>query len=249
MSLLSMVLTILLQADNATKPTDSTSAVSQLKRAPIEAEELDARFMKELKAAGRDMEKVTKANEVNSKEGEQLRARYRPLIVANPALPESFAAIVGLRSHLPIDMELLALIRTHHLNHPEFHKLSSTLLQQRNASRQLVLDAAKSHSSRAMRARLCCEIAQMDLIYLVDALKAKPSFEGRLGPPDVLRSRAQEYLNRVITDYSDVKDEKGVLFATLARNQLAGLANAGIWWWESPLRISLASTWKVNHSR
>ncbi len=59
-------------------------------------------------------------------------------------------------------------------------------------------------------------------------MKKNPSFGGRLGTPDELRARARRYLQRVVKEYADVNsEEEGATLGDLAKDELAGLDNAG----------------------
>lgn len=207
--------------------SDEDKSLAELRKAPQEAKELEKWFYDSLRTHAKDREKVIQLNDEYHAKTKALETQYRPLIFKHAKDAAAFEAIVALNGMIPLDDKMIDVIRQHHISNPGIVKLLNTLSQSGGAPQELINEVALSHPDKKVRAEVMLGLARMDRIYLLDGVKPQPSFGGRLGTPEVLRKRATERLNRVIAEYSDLKDEKGVSYLELAKDQLAGVNNVG----------------------
>ncbi len=175
------------------------------------------------------MPRVTAANEKYRADSAAWAARASALLKAHPAEPATLDVILAMSQIHYVDDETVAILREHHFASPKVLALLKRFARDApGPRRQFAEDLADKHPDRTVRGKATLALGRMDRIYLIDALKKNPRSGGRLGTPDELRARARRYLQRVVKDYADVKsDEEGATLGELAKDELAGLDNAG----------------------
>lgn len=226
--MLSLLLFFLVAIGGQAQATsDDEKSLAELRKASQEAKELEKWFYDSLRTHAKDNDKVQQLNSEYHSKTKVLGERYRPLIFKYAKDTAAFDAIVALNGMIPLDDQILDIIRQHHISNPGMVKLLNTLSQNGGAQQELINEVALKHPDKKVRAEVLFGLARMDRIYLLDSVKPQPSFGGRLGTPEVLRKRATERLNRVIADYADLKNEEGVSYLDLAQDQLAGVNNVG----------------------
>jgi thiol-disulfide isomerase/thioredoxin len=207
----------------------SASPAEQLAGVAKEGTAIRNDFYAELKKAGRDMPRVIAANKKYRDDSSAWGTRASALVKAHPAEPATLDVILTMSQIHYVDDETVAILGEHHFASPKVLGLLNDFSQDSpGARRQFAEDLADKHPDRIVRGKATLKLGQMDRIYLIDGLKKNPSFGGRLGTPDQLRARARRYLQRVVRDYASVKsDEEGATLGELAKDELAGLDNAG----------------------
>jgi thiol-disulfide isomerase/thioredoxin len=186
-------------------------------------------FYSELRKAGQDRTLVSDANKKYRDDAAAWAKSATPLIEANPTESATLDVILAMNKIYYVDDRLVQILRKHHLTSPRVLELLNSFSQDRPGTRRsFAEDVAEKHADRAVRGKASLALGRMDRIYLVDGLKDRPSFGGRLGTPDTLRSRAREYLERVVKNYADIpSDDEGETLGELANDELAGLDNIG----------------------
>lgn len=212
--------------------SDSPSPVSpasQLAQLAKDGTAIETTFYAELKKAGRDMPQVSAANDKYRKDAAAWAIRANSLLKAHPAEPETLDLILAMNEIHFVDDESVDILRKHHFASPKVLGLLNSFSQDSAGSRRsFAEDVADKHSDQATRGKATLALGRMDRIYLIDGLKKKPHFGGRLGKPDDLRSRARRYLDRVLKEYADIKsDDEDATLGELATDEIAGLDNAG----------------------
>jgi len=191
--------------------------------------EIRDNFNADLKKAGQDMPLVSAANDKYRSDAKAWSQRAAALVAAHPAEPAALDVILAMSEIYYVDDRLVAILREHHFASPKVLRMLNGFSQDRpGARRQFAEDVAEKHPDRAVRGKASLALGRMDRIYLIDGLKDRPSFGGRLGTPDELRVRARRYLERVVKDSDDVQsDDEGATLGELASDELAGLDNIG----------------------
>jgi thiol-disulfide isomerase/thioredoxin len=191
--------------------------------------EIHDNFYSELRKAGHDRALVSEANKKYRDDAADWAKSAMPLIEANPTEPATLDVILAMNEIHYVDDRLVLLLRKHHLTSPKVLRLLNRFSQDRpGARRSFAEDVAEKHADRAVRGKASLALGRMDRIYLIDGLKDRPSFGGRLGTPDALRVRARGYLERVVKNYSDIpSDDEGETLGELANDEVAGLDNIG----------------------
>ena len=209
--------------------TDSTPLADQLLQLAKDGTAIETNFHEELRKAGRDMPQVSALNKKYRADTSEWAERANSLVKAHPAEPETLDVILTMNEIHRVDDQTVAILREHHFNSPKILGLLNSFAQDSaGARRRFAEDVADQHSDPSVRGKATLALGKMDRIYLIDGLKDKPSFGGRLGKPDVLRARARLYLERVLKEYADIEsDEEDTKLGELARDELAGLDNAG----------------------
>jgi thiol-disulfide isomerase/thioredoxin len=222
---ISVLLISLGAADSSTSP----SPADQLATLAKEGAAINAAFYAELKKAGHDMPRVSAANKKYSDDSSAWAKRARVLLKAHPAEPAALDVILAMAEIDFVDDEIVAILREHHFASPKVLALHNSFSQDSpGPRRQFAEDVAGKHPDRSVRGKATLALGRMDRIYLIDGLKKNPNFGGRLGKPDELRARARRYLQCVVRDYADIKsDEEDATLGELAKDELAGLDNAG----------------------
>lgn len=222
------ILVLLLSFAAADAPP-STSPADQLLEFAKQGTAIQKNFDSELRKAGHDMPRVSAANEKYRSDSSAWADRASVLLKAHPAEPATLDVILVMEDIHYVDDETVAILRNHHFTNPKVLALLNSFSQDSTGPRRrFAEDLADKHPDRTVRAKATLELGRMDRIYLIDGLKEKPSFGGRLGKPDELRVRARRYLTRVLKDYAEVKsDEEGAMLGELAKDELTGLDNAG----------------------
>jgi thiol-disulfide isomerase/thioredoxin len=217
---------VFLAAAAAAPPAASSS--DQLVAVAKEASDISKTFDDALHKAGQNMPRVIEANDRYRKASAAWVDRARPLVLAHPAEPAALDVILAMNRLSTVNGKLIDIIREHHMSSPKVLELVMSLGQDRlGMRRSLAEEIAAKHADRSIRGRATLTLARLDRIYLVDAMKPEPSFGGRLGKPDELRTRARVYLERTIKDYADVPSDEGPTLGELAKSELAGIDNAG----------------------
>jgi thiol-disulfide isomerase/thioredoxin len=221
---IAVVLMALLGAD----PVPAVSPAEQLAQLAKEGGLIEDHFHAELKKAGRDKAQVTAANDKYRADCSAWADQANALLKAHPAEPATLDVILVLSDIHFVDDETVEILRRHHFANPKVFGMFNSFSQSSpGPRRQFVEDMADKHPDRTVRGKTTFALAQMDRVYLIDGLKEKPVFGGRLGTPDQLRTRARLYLQRVVNDYAEIEsDEEGTL-GELARFELEGLDNIG----------------------
>jgi thiol-disulfide isomerase/thioredoxin len=220
-----LLLVIFLAAD----PAPPTSPAEQLVLLAKEGTSIDETFHVELTKAGRDMPKVGAANDKYRAASSAWAKRAGALLKAHPAAPETLDVILAMNEIHYVDDETVAILRQHHFASSKVIGLLSSFSQDsRGPRRQFAEDLAGKHPDRTVRGKATLALGRMDRVYLIDGLKEKPHFGGRLGKPDELRARARVYLESVVRDYADIEsDEEDTTLGELASSELKGLDNVG----------------------
>jgi len=220
---------ILLISFFAADPTSSPSPADQLAGLAKEGTAIHDNFHAELTKAGHDMARVLAANEKYRADSSAWAERASVLLKAHPAELAALDVILAMDQIHDVDDDAVAILREHHFASPKVLALLNSFSQDSpGPRRRFAEEVAGKHPNRSVRGTATLALGRMDRIYLIDGLKKNPSFGGRLGTPDELRARARRYLQRVVKDYADVKsDEKGATLGELAKDELAGLDNAG----------------------
>jgi thiol-disulfide isomerase/thioredoxin len=185
-------------------------------------------FYVELKAA-KDDKASSEANRKYRDDAKAWAARANPLLKSHPSEPAALDVVLVMKEISHVDDRVVQIVREHHFASPKVLGLVHSFCQDRSGVRRLFAeDTAEKHPDRAIRGQATLILGRMDRVYLIDGLKEKPSFGGRLGKPDELRVRARRYLERVLKDYADViLDEEGETLGELSKDELAGLDNVG----------------------
>lgn len=220
-----LILVTLLSAD----PAPPNSPAEQLVQLAKEGNAIHETFYSELTKAGRDMPKVSAANDKYRVESAAWGKRASALLKAHPALPETLEVILAMNQTHYVDDETVAILWEHHFASPKVLELINSFSQDSpGPRRQFAEDLADKHPDRTVRGKATLALGRMDRVYLIDGLKEKPHFGGQLGKPDELRARARVYLERVVKDYAEIEsDEEDTTLGELASSELKGLDNAG----------------------
>jgi thiol-disulfide isomerase/thioredoxin len=207
----------------------TVSSAEQLAAFAKRGTEIRDKFYANLKKAGRDTALATAANEKFHEDASAWAQRGTILVEANPAEPAALDVMLAMNEIHYVNDRLVRLVREHHFASPKVVGFLNSFSQNGPGERRLFAeDIAEKHPDRAVRGKASLVLGRMDRIYLIDSLKDRPSFGGRLGTPDDLRVRARRYLDRVVQDYADVQsDEEGESLGELAKDELAGLDNIG----------------------
>lgn len=213
----------------AAEPTPPASPADQLVQSAKEGTAILEDFYAELTKAGQDRPRVTAANNKYRAESSAWSQRASALLKAHPAEPATLDVILAMAEIHYVDDETVAILREHHFASPKLLKLLNSFSQDSpGPRRQFAEDLAEKHPDRTVRGKATLALGRMSRVYLIDGLKKKPNFGGRLGTPDELRARARLNLHRVAQDYADVEaDEEEATLGELAKDELAGLDNAG----------------------
>ncbi len=219
----------LLIAFFAVDPNPSPSPAEQLMALAKEGTAIHDDFRAELKKAGHDMPRVHAANDKYRDDSYAWAKRARATLKAHPAEPAVLDLILTMDQIYYVDDDSVAILREHHFASPKILALVTSFSQESpGPRRQFAEEIADKHPDRTIRGKATLALGRTDRIYLIDGLKEKPSFGGRLGKPDELRVRARRYLERVIKDYADIKsDDEDATLGELAKGELAGLDNVG----------------------
>jgi thiol-disulfide isomerase/thioredoxin len=209
--------------------TDSTPIAEELAQLAKDGTAIETNFYEELKKAGRDMPLVRAANDKYRVDTSAWAERANSLLKGHPAEPETLDVILTMNEIHYVDDETVAILREHHFRSPKVLELMQSFAQDSEGPRRsFAEDVAEQHEDISVRGKATLALGRMDRIYLIDGLKDKPSFGGRLGKPEALRERARLYLERVLKEYSGIEsDEEDTTLGELARDELAGLDNAG----------------------
>lgn len=221
-------LLVLLVCAPADEPKTVGSA-GQLAALAKRGNEIHDNFYSELRKAGQDRTLVSESNNKYRDDAAAWAKSATPLIEANPTESATLDVILAMNKIYYVDDGLVLLLRKHHLASPKVLELLNGFSQDSpGARRSFAEDVAEKHADRGVRGKASLALGRMDRIYLIDGLKDRPSFGGRLGTPDALRSRAREYLERVVKNYADIpSDDEGETLGELAKDELAGLDNIG----------------------
>jgi thiol-disulfide isomerase/thioredoxin len=220
---------IILLACAAADEAKTVSPAEQLAALAKRGIEIHDNFYSELRKAGQDRALASAANNKYRDDAAAWAASVTPLIEANPTEHATLDLILAMNEIHHVDDRLVLLLREHHFTSPKVLRLLNSFSQDSpGARRSFAEEVAEKHADRAVRGKASLALGRMDRIYLIDGLKDRPSFGGRLGTPDELRIRAREYLERVVKNYADVpSDDEGEMLGELAQDELAGLDNIG----------------------
>lgn len=205
------------------------SSADQLEQLAKEGIAIEQNFHAELTKAGRDMPRVLDANEKYRAESSAWSKRASTLVKAHPAEPATLDVILAMGEIHYVDDETVAILREHHFASPKVFGLLNSFSQDAGLRRKFAEDIADQHPDRTVRGKATLALGRMARVYLIDGLKEKPHFGGRLGKPDELLARARLYLQRVVKDYSDVEsdEQEDTTLGELAQSELEGLDNVG----------------------
>lgn len=223
---LSLVVVLACAAADESKTVSPAEQLAALARRGFEIHD---NFDSDLRQARHDRTLVSAANQKYHDDAAAWAKSVTPLIEANPTEHATLDVILAMNEIHYVDDRLVRLLREHHFTSPKVLGLISSFSQDRpGARRSFAEEVAEKHVDRAVRGKASLALGRMDRIYLIDGLKDRPSFGGRLGPPDELRTRAREYLERVVANYADIpSDDEGETLGELAQDELAGLDNVG----------------------
>jgi thiol-disulfide isomerase/thioredoxin len=219
-------LTLMAPPELAPPPRPAPTPGERLAAAAKALDDLDARFSRDLRAAGEDMHAVSAANRDYNRDRKLAAEHAAALVRAHPAEQAALDALVAVARRSRLSGDLLAVLRTHHFASPKVGGLVFSFAQGTAEQRAFADAVAADHPDRAVRGKAAFDIGRLSKRYLLDAAEPKPSFGGRLGPPDQLRSRAEECLTRVAEQYADLPYGGGTL-GRAAAGELAGLRNIG----------------------
>jgi thiol-disulfide isomerase/thioredoxin len=220
---------IVLFAQAAADQSGTVSLTEQLAAVAKRGMEIRDNFYADLKRAGQDGPLVTAANNKYRADASAWAQGARPLVEANPTEPAALDVVLAMNEVHYVDDRLVLLVRTHHFTSSRVLGFLNSFSQDGpGARRSFAEDVAEKHPDRAVRGKASLALGRMDRIYLIDGLKDRPSFGGRLGTPDELRVRAKGYLERVVKNYAEVQsDDEGETLGELANDELVGLDNVG----------------------
>jgi thiol-disulfide isomerase/thioredoxin len=223
---ISLVFLLACATADESKTSSTTEQLAALTKRGIEIHDA---FYSELKKAGHDRQLIAAANNKYHEDATAWAETAMPLIEANPTEPATLDLILAMNKIHYVDDRLVRILHEHHFTSPKVLDLVQSFSQDRpGARRAFAEEVAEKHADRAVRGKASLALGRMDRIYLIDGLKDRPSFGGRLGTPDNLRIRAREYLERVVKNYADIRsDDEDELLGELARDELAGLDNIG----------------------
>jgi hypothetical protein len=217
------------RAPGADKAAPVKSVADQVADLKQQAQERERKFSNDLGAAGRDRDKIRRANDDYHKAGEKLAGRLRAVIRAHPRDPAAFEGmlvLVGTVGH-PLDDDLVALVRRHHLADQRLGRLCFDLRYRTTEAwaEGLLRAAAAGHPVREARGQA--------LFALGDYCRLRASAPWGPKPPaaDAARDLAEaaRHYTRVRQDYAAVRtpDGKHALGDRAAREltRLRNLAN------------------------
>jgi thiol-disulfide isomerase/thioredoxin len=219
--------TTLLAATVASAGQTSAPA-EQFARLAAEFDEIEATFMKELRA-DRTQEGVRAANDRNRKALQAWWQKSLDLVRQLPAEPAAVPVIEKYLSRNGVDnVELVGVLRKHHMADPRLARLVMSLYQSHDApSWKFALEIADTHQDRATRGRASYSLGWIAKWQLIQTEVYERS--GVRVPADkqpLLRAHIETYLGRAAKEYADVTSEGGHgTVGALAAAALAGMAN------------------------
>ena len=220
---------ILLVVYAAGDPSTTVSPAEQLSALAKRGIEIRDNFYADLKKASQDRSKVSEANHKYRADASAWAQSVKPLVEANPTEPAALDVILAMNEVHYVDDRLVQVVRRAPLPEPKGSWFPQQFLTgPPGARRSFAEDVAEKHLDPDVRGKASLALGRMDRVYLIDGLKDRPHFGGRLGTPEELRVRAREYFERVLKNYADVQsDDEGETLGELANDELAGLDNVG----------------------
>jgi peroxiredoxin len=225
---------ILIAVASAFGQGTTPTLTEQLTRLAAEYDAIEERFMKELRA-DRTQAGVSAANARNREAMKVWWEKSLDLIRRYPADPTAIPVIEKYLSGNSVDnVELVGVLRKHHMADPRLARLVQSLYQSDAESMNLALEIADRHPDRTTRARACYAvgwIAKWQLIQKANdrlGLIASDRFSAALREDKerALRSHAEKYLGKAAKEYPDAALETGdEKVGPLALAALAGMAN------------------------
>ena len=207
------------------KPTPA----EQLKQLVKDYDEIEATFMKELRA-DRTNEGVTRANEKYHRALGDWSEKALRVVRANPALPETFAAVAALLDRSSVNLpEMLDLLRKHHFANPDLGRLFTGLVQDRQDGPAFVEEVVEKHPLPDVRGQAALALGWFAKWRLMNDGEDRFGFGRPLSEADRRRweERGEKYLTLAAEKYPDGKAPgRGAgKVGPAARAELVGLKN------------------------
>jgi len=207
-------------ADEPGKPlVEQVAAISKENR------ELEQWFYAGLRAANRDRERISRANQDHSETVQKLAARLAPLIKENAPRPEAFDAVlvkVG-EVRYPLDREETRIVLEHHLGSPKMGTLCFHLRSRGDEAwaKQILTGAAEKHPDRSVRGQATFALA--------DALRSAAMVTYREVPDEQRKSllaEAAKHYQTALDQYAATPTPDGkTMLGEKARHELARIKN------------------------
>ncbi|MBX9626117.1 MAG: TlpA family protein disulfide reductase [Gemmataceae bacterium] len=217
-----------LATDPAPPPRPVTPA-EQLKRLVKESEEIDATFMKELRADRTD-EGAIRANEKHRRALGDWSEKALRLVRAHPESPETFGVIAAYLDWSSVNLpELLGVLRKHHFANPDLGRLFMGLVQDRKDGPAFVEEVADEHPLPAVRGEAALALGWFAKWRLMQDGEERFGFRGTLPEADRKRweARGEKYLTLAAEKYPDgeARGRGAGKVGPAARAELVGLKN------------------------